>query len=259
MNLHAKYLTVRLPLIASAILIRATELEETSLPSSSRTKSSKPIRMKDLERLTLLKQGSQPFDEEIRPTPYQEEQALKAEVTAAFHADSGSDDDLLVPREKTTGEEELEDEAYREFLMSSVGGQAALESLLSVKEAENGLFVEEKGEGRKEKKKKKKVKEDAAAGDDDAFLRDYILNRGWLDKAAKHVPTHEEVLDKGKKEEVVAGPSGANALPAYKPLDRTIDDSEDEEFEDKAEEYETKYNFRFEDQSVVACHHISVY
>jgi len=232
------------------------ELEQSTSkqPMAAKAKSSKPVHLKDLERITLLKLGSQPFDTAPTLTPYQEEQALKAETTAAFHLESdGDDDDLLIPRTKTDAEVEMEDEEYKAFLLDSVGGQAALEALLTSQipslpsTSLEPIDDLQPIEGEKKKKKKKKAIKSQA--DDDAFLRDYILNRGWIDKTAFHIPTHEEILNVPKKEEPVwEGPTGVNALPAYKPLDRNINDSEDEEFEDKAEEFEIKYNFRFEDQ-----------
>lgn len=50
---------------------------------------------------------------------------------AAFHAgDEDDEDDLLVPREKTKDEMELEEEEYRAFLEREVGKD--LNSLISV-------------------------------------------------------------------------------------------------------------------------------
>lgn len=71
----------------------------------------------------------------------------------------------------------------------------------------------------------------------------YILNRGWLDKKSKHIPSYKEITT--GPEASTSGtssytPSGSNAI-------NLLEDDSEEEFE-KAEEFETKYNFRFEEQ-----------
>lgn len=60
--------------------------------------------------------------------------------------------------------------------------------------------------------------------EDELFLRDYILNRGYIDKDANRVPTYEEMV--GEEE---------------------VKEDEDEEAVEKQEEFEKKYNFRFEE------------
>jgi len=52
---------------------------------------------------------------------------------------------------------------------------------------------------------------------------EYILSRGWIDK-------------------------DANRIPTYKELTADHRDDEDEEFDAKVDEFESKYNFRFEEE-----------
>lgn len=71
-----------------------------------------------------------------------------------------------------------------------------------------------------------------SAAKKDRFLKDFILNNGWLDDESGKAP----------------GPSDYSAqveipeLPAQDP-----EDDEDEELEDKVDEFEARYNFRFEE------------
>ncbi|KAL2915250.1 Kinetochore protein Spc24 [Polyrhizophydium stewartii] len=64
------------------------------------------------------------------------------------------------------------------------------------------------------------MKKSSVLDESEVFLMDYILNRGWIEKSAQRLPTYDEV----------------------------VDDSEDEEAVEAAEEFENKYNFRFEEE-----------
>ncbi|KAH6569912.1 hypothetical protein BASA50_005226 [Batrachochytrium salamandrivorans] len=55
--------------------------------------------------------------------------------------------------------------------------------------------------------------------EDEMFLMDYILNRGWIEKDANRMPTYDEVIE-----------------------------DEDEDAVEAAEEFEHKFNFRFEEE-----------
>lgn len=93
----------------------------------------------------------------------------------------------------------------------------------------------------------------------------YILNRGWIDKSGSkaRIPSYNEITGgtspppekKQKKEKkpkkvkeavvVLEGDEDIREIP-----DPGAFDSEDSDFEDKAEEFEQKYNFRFEEECV---------
>jgi protein KRI1 len=104
------------------------------------------------------------------PTHVEEQEALRSETISAFHKsvaandrESDSDDGLLVLREKTTDENEREEEEYKEFLEREVGN---VKELLWVEPKSetvaNGVTPEDSvGEGSKQKKKKKKGAEKA--------------------------------------------------------------------------------------------------
>jgi protein KRI1 len=215
-----------------AIYDAKTDLfDAVSSSAAVRKPSAKALKLKDVDRMALLGQlkGAAPA-----PTPLEEEAALKAETLAAFHADeasgaSDSDSDFLDLR--PTNDEPATTDDYKKFLAEHVG-EKTLKKLLSQRKVDATVSKE-----------------------DDAFLSDYILNRGWIDRTEARIPTQSEILRENVDEDVDV--SGANSMPvahvqrsAWKALEE-VDDDEDAEFEDKAEEYETKYNFRFEEAYVL--------
>ncbi|GAA6059080.1 hypothetical protein JCM10212_002051 [Sporobolomyces blumeae] len=211
------------------------EEEEARTASGSTAKttkkaaSSKPVLLKDYQRSRLLAnpEGDDDLDASTLPTPAQEQAMLKSEITAAFHnaggSDDGSDDDgdVFQKREKGDDERAKEERDYEKFLETNVG--------------------------------KKAVKE--ALGDEEAFLRDYILNRGWLDRENdSRVPSYEEIVGdsepaKRKKNKGKSKLLLDDDADDQKPLDPGAHDSDDDEFDDKAEEFEHRYNFRFEEDA----------
>ncbi|KAI5475361.1 KRR1 interacting protein 1 [Pseudohyphozyma bogoriensis] len=201
---------------------------------STKTKASKPVLLKDYQRARLIadptgdSQADQPSASDFLPTFAQEERALRAETKRAFlggGSDEEEEDDLLVPREKTQDEAEREEKDYQKFLKENVG----------VKEV------------------------DAALEDEEKFLKDYILNRGWIDRSSdkSRIPSYNEVTgdsdaskpkkEKKKKEKKASDVVDAEEEDVDAKPDPGAHDSEDSEFEEVAEEFEHKYNFRFEE------------
>lgn len=184
-------------------------------------RNQKPVTLKDYQRERLLSgayaQDDEDEDENQRePEPLthvQEQEQLKREMLDAFKADaldSDSDSDgLFKARPKTAEEIAREEEEYRNFLLENLAtSENAKESMsewLSYREEKDG----------------KKPRKTAAQNKDDAFLIDYVLNQGWMDKTKRHTPSYDEIV---------------------------TDASESEEELEKAEEFEAALNFRFEQE-----------
>lgn len=72
----------------------------------------------------------------------------------------------------------------------------------------------------------------------------YVLNRGWIERDDQHVPTYQEIV--GDDQELVEdGDENATAGPSH-PWGALDED----EFDEKADEFEATYNFRFEEPYV---------
>ncbi|KAF7293992.1 Kri1-C domain-containing protein [Mycena kentingensis (nom. inval.)] len=225
--------------------------------SANRCPQSKPLTIRAANLQNAL--DSRSPSPEPQPLTYVEEQKhLRDETIAAFHAAEGDADeeDWLVPREKTMEEVAKEEEEYREFLEKEVGN---LRDLVEV--VDSGVVVAEEEETPKKKRKKeKKAKKDAPAEAgpskskeeaDQDFLVNYILNRGWIDRTAKRLPTYKEITSSSlkKKGKAKADPDDVASdgdVDADGPND---DDDEEEIFDDIVDRFESSYNFRFEEEN----------
>ncbi|KAF4115596.1 protein KRI1 homolog [Onychostoma macrolepis] len=195
-------------------------------PSTSK-KSEKPMFLKDYERKVILERGGKydddddeddSADEEVSrmmqkraasPTYIQQQKELQ-ESFRKFVQDSDEEDSdggrqLLTRRTKTQEEKDKEEADYVEWLK----GQAELEGEEEVKDMKylrdywNNPELDER----------------------ESFLRDYMLNKGYLEEDENRVPTYNELMQDD------------------------VDDSEDEgeSFLHKQEDFERHYNFRFEE------------
>ncbi|KAI8890525.1 Krr1-domain-containing protein [Backusella circina FSU 941] len=174
-------------------------------PVAVKSKKEKKVTLKDYERDILLKHGGYVEDEAEgvqEMTHHEEQEQLKSAFKMASLDDSDEeDDDLLVKKDKTQEEKDAEESDYRSFLLEHMTNDEASKSAVS---------------------EWKNYKNNPNVSQEDAFLMDYVLNRGWVD-------------DKKKKEN--------------DDVDQQQQDMEkDEEDLDDVDCFESKYNFRFEEE-----------
>ncbi|OZJ02763.1 hypothetical protein BZG36_03350 [Bifiguratus adelaidae] len=175
-----------------------------------RRKEQKPVRIKDYQRQVLLENGGY-VDEDNETsnsmkgkTHVEEQQEVKNAFKKAALEDGEDEndhdaDDFLVKREKTAQELEEEEEDYKKFLLESIAQDKA---------------------GAEAFKDWQDYKDNPNVSSEDAFLMEYILNRGWIEKSNDRVPTYGEIVD-----------------------------DEDEEALEANDRFESKYNFRFEEEN----------
>jgi len=175
----------------------------------------KPIYLKDYHRQILLKNGdnddsdsdndisTKVSNKKLELTPIEEEQKLKEEfkAMASTIVTNNDDDDFFIQRPKTAEEIRTEEEDYQKFLLEHMTMDNVNEN--QIKEWQN-------------------FKENPNVDNDEAFLTEYILNRGWIDKDLIRIPTYEELVAEHH-------------------------DSEEDEFDEAVDNFESKYNFRFEE------------
>ncbi|KAJ7032731.1 KRI1-like family C-terminal-domain-containing protein [Mycena alexandri] len=226
-------------------------------PAKEHKNKSKPFTMRDANlQSALLSRSPSPDGAEPPPVTHVEEQRrLRDETIAAFHAAAEEEaDDFLVPREKTLEETAREEAEYRQFLEKEVGD---VRELVDIGGGTTVQSQEDDGEeGSKEKKKKKKKKDKEKGGEegtsrtskqeeDQEFLVNYILNRGWIDRSSKRVPTYGEVTSQSKKGKAKAQPTDDAEDPGQ---DASAEETDEEEvFDDIVDRFESSYNFRFEE------------
>lgn len=182
-------------------------------------KKQRPLYLGEYQTRRLLSNTTEEDQDTVRIDSYNKQQeTLKANLS--FEVDNAEDgEDLLIPRKRTEEEINQEDQQYRNFLLSHLNSnQAAKESMKS-------WFIN------KEKSETTEAHQ-TSPNEDDAFLIDYILNRGWIDKSRKRVPSYDQIT----KQEIE---------------DASASDILEESLEDEAtlqatEEFEARMNFRYE-------------
>lgn len=139
--------------------------------------SSKPMSVKEYQREMLLKEGQR--EEAQEDLTFEQQQVnLKEEFMATFvettlDGDDDSGSDFLRVRQKTEEEIKREDEEYKTFL---------LENLAKSKDARESMVDW------------LNYRQNPKVSEEDAFLMDYVLGRGWIEKEHKRVPSYDRVL-----------------------------------------------------------------
>ncbi|KAG8911983.1 hypothetical protein FRC01_005365 [Tulasnella sp. 417] len=198
----------------------------------------KPLTYKAQLAATLL---GKPSDEQgpSGPTYAEEQEALRRETISAFHGaideDEGDDDGLLVLRKEFKDDVDEDDEEYRAYVQQEVGDIKQLlwvdeKARAAVRPDDEDEEVQQAVAGSSKKKKEKRKKKDP---EDEAeqFLASYLLNRAWIDRKSKKIPTLDEVTSRKGKERAID----------------EFDDELDDDFEELEEDFEATYNFRFEE------------
>uniref|UniRef100_A0A8D8I1T6 Protein KRI1 homolog n=1 Tax=Culex pipiens TaxID=7175 RepID=A0A8D8I1T6_CULPI len=187
-------------------------VEEVAL--EKRKKKEKPMTLKDYERKVMLEKGGIFEDEEElarpraeSPSLVQQQEELKYEIKQALSKiDTDDDEDeqdakggLLKERSKSKDETEREQADYLLWLADKKSKEPPSEEVKPLEPLKD--FWSSKHLSK-----------------EDAFLKDYILNKRFVDNSGD-IPTYEDI----------------------------VATSEDEEELEKQEEYERRYNFRFEE------------
>ncbi|KAJ1960548.1 Ribosome biogenesis protein Kri1, partial [Dipsacomyces acuminosporus] len=193
--------------------------------TASKQQAGNGMSIRDYQHKVMIEHGGVIDDEEELKkavptmTHVEEQEALKNQFKAAAESriegdDSDDDDDgddedgFLVKKVKTQDEIKKEDEEYKRFLLENVGDDSQSKAIFEVWGTSTGSETPGEDKGKSEEQ---------------AFLMDYILNRGWLAKN-----------DSKASEELEA---------------RTIvDKEEDEKMMELTDNFESKYNFRFEEE-----------
>ncbi|KAH7907347.1 KRI1-like family C-terminal-domain-containing protein [Hygrophoropsis aurantiaca] len=246
---------------------------------------SKPITIRQVALESVLHAGSR------SPSPValphvEEQKLLRNETRQVFHgAFKADDDELLVPRERTRDEIEQEEEEYRTFLEREVGedlGKLVVvagdehesEMDIPITKSDTGdVQIQESGPEKKKKKDKKskpkeherkgKEKEKSKQEEDHEFLMNYILNRGWIDRTSRRVPTYKEITNTKSKTKSKTAAKRASDENSHShsgsdsgsdndarnghSQDDAVAVEDDADFDEIAERFETSYNFRFEE------------
>ncbi|OQV12823.1 Protein KRI1-like protein [Hypsibius exemplaris] len=186
--------------------------EPSTLSSGkSGAEKSKPLFLREYERKILLEHKDGVVDggkEETTPKfhgTYDQEQEEARRGLAALVKDEDDEDDdgLLVERKKSDAQLKKDEDDYTDWLRSQA--------------------TEASGSGGKNEAMKplKTFWSDPKLDEGEKFLRDYLLDKKYMDKDKSRLPSYGEIVEE--------------------------DFSEEEEELEKADEFEQKYNFRFEE------------
>lgn len=177
-------------------------------------KPTKPgVTYKDFLRDTLMKEGADAIareEEEMEgkmknskgKTPKEEQAELKASLLAAAQSEDDGDDDFLSIKKKTAEELKKEKQELAIFKPKSDKHKKV--------DADSVMAMYWRA--------------DEELNDEERFLRDYLMNKGWLETTSMQISSK----------------AGEDADA------EDVDDDKDEEHLDEQDDFERDYNFRFE-------------
>ncbi|CAK9018754.1 unnamed protein product [Durusdinium trenchii] len=174
-------------------------------------KSEEKSTYKNFIRKTLMQEGADAIareEEEMeskkkkknKKTPAEEQRDLQAEIRAAANSAETDDQDLFSIKEQTAEEREQQDEEFARFQAKSERRADNADSVMS-----------------------NYWRADEDLDEDEQFLRDYVMNRQWLETDSLQPASTKDALD------------------------MDLDEEQDDDHLDEADEFEKDYNFRFED------------
>ena len=184
------------------------DFKAESAKDAAKKESTEKMTYKNFIRKTLMQEGADAIareEDEIetkrkrRKTPAEEQRDLQAEIRAAAHSTEADDQDLFSIKEQTLEEKEQQDEDFARFQAKTERRADNADSVMS-----------------------NYWRADEDLDEDERFLRDYVMNRQWLETDSLQAPKKEADT-----------------------FDLDEDDEDDEDVEE-AEEFEKDYNFRFE-------------
>lgn len=216
---------------------------EAEWRAKKKVKEDRPMRLKDYHRERLLKGLADDEDQEEKEEDEEEEdgegqsqapvlthEEEQAELLRAFKSsaglhtvgpdtseEDGEDEALLRIRPKTEEELANEDEEYKKFLLENLAtNENARESMSE--------WFAIRNQGKDGKGDKDDLSTGVSPTKDEAFLIDYIMSRGWIDRERRALPTYDQIVGGAPEEDLEA----------------------DEQAVEEAEVFEERYNFRFE-------------
>ncbi|DBA96751.1 TPA: hypothetical protein ACH3X1_015590 [Trebouxia sp. C0004] len=168
--------------------------------ATKKSKASKPMLLKDVIAQQALEHGAEAADSDeeeagpAEPTYVQEQQDLKRNFLQAVEEEDKQDSGdefgggVLHKRQRAAAQDQQSD------------GEAA-----DLQQSLDEYFGT-----------------DAPLNEDDKFLRQYVLNKGWVDADEAGLPSYQEIVG--------------------------VHDDEDEAYGEQADHFEAAYNFRFEEE-----------
>lgn len=217
---------------------------------SSQNLTAKPYRLTDYNRDTLLSgkldedQDSTGTDEEFsnsnQLTYVEEQEKLKDEfkdaISKQFQLESG-EDNLLEPVEKSPEESQRENEEYRKWLLENLkaddGSRKAFHDWIELQECSAKREIGSENTSKN-------------IDSNEKFLMNYIFNRGWVDPLDKQLDNSIQSNNIHKSTPDLSRDSWSSHEQSSIPT-LTEQDMEDFEREETFDEFETNYNFRFEE------------